>query len=96
MKTGTATLGCTSALATYDIAQAIMSAAATLVGDITIAEVRVSDSFGATRPHKGLVDVCVRYDGYAWDVYDVLRRLRPSGVAIDDVHTEHLDHGDDC
>lgn len=96
MKTGIATLGCTSALRTNDIAHAIVTAGATLVGDITIVEVRVRESFGATSPHKGGVDVCMRYDGYAWDVYDVLRRLRPCGVTIDEVHTENLDHGDDC
>ena len=96
MKTGIASLGCTSALGANAIAHAILTAGASLVGDITIAEVRVRESFGATSPHKGRVDVCMRYDGYAWDVFDVLRRLRPSGVAIDDVHTEHLDHGDDC
>ena len=96
MKTGIATLCCTSTLARNEIADSILTAAAKLAGDTTIAEVHVSKDWSEARPNAGLVDVCVRYDGYAWDVYDVLRRLKPEGVAIGEVHTEKLDHGDDC
>jgi hypothetical protein len=96
MKTGIGTLCCTSKLAQNEIARSMLAAAAMLTGDTTITEVHVSASWGEATPSAGLVDVCVRYDGYAWDVYDVLRRLKPEGVAIGEVHTENLDHGDDC
>jgi hypothetical protein len=89
-------LRCTSKLAPDEITRSILACAAKLAGDITITEVHVREQWGETTPNAGLVDVCVRYDGYAWDVYDVLRRLKPEGVAIGKVHTENLDHGDDC
>ncbi len=96
MKTGIGSLCCTSKLGRDEIGRSIAAAAATLTGDTTVTEVHVSKTWGEATPNTGLVDVCVRYDGYAWDVYDVLRRLKPEGVAIREVHTKLLDHGDDC
>jgi hypothetical protein len=96
MKTGIATLCCTSNLTRYEVATAILACAATLAGNVTITEVHVSKYWGDPSPNAGLVEVCVSYDGYAWDVYTVLRRLKPEGVKVGEVHTENLDHGDDC
>jgi hypothetical protein len=95
-KTGIATLCCTSTLARDEIADAILAAATTLTGDTRVTEVHVSPTWGEAAPNAGRVEVCVGYDGYAWDVYDVLRRLKPEGVTIREVHTPKLDHGDDC
>jgi hypothetical protein len=96
MKTGIATLCCTSALARYEVAEAILAGAAKLARNVTITEVHVSKYWGEATPNAGLVEVCVSYDGYAWDVYTVLRRFKPEGVTVREVHTENLDHGDDC
>jgi hypothetical protein len=96
MKTGIATLCCTSTLTTHEVAGSISAAAKKLTAPTRITEVHVSKYWGEAVPNQGTVDVCVTYDGYAWDVYDALRRLRPEGVTIREVHTEHLDHGHDC